>query len=675
MLLRVWGNRPSLRRLRHRAPGTPLNRFDFISLLKAPPDHEIISRWTRPALHGHELHLPQPPEPDHFEFLAIGDTGDSEAAGPGISPQDAVGRYMADALCAPVGSGAAQFVAHVGDLIYMTGERRLYERNFRRPYARLLTPDSTVDHLTFRVPFLPVPGNHDYYDMGRWAQLLSLAPGLGTGLRTIARQLFAYNLSQGGSDQGRTYMERFIQPEPESGTLPTPYLPGEATRLPNRYYRFRYGSADFFCVDSNTLEAPPPTNTPTDRRSATRQVSVLSRQAETIARELRRDRTALENWVAGYRQKLVQSGGLEALTVATRAITQALLTLRQELEALQQQGLVCGPALSAVTTASSRWVSVACDLEAPTGPEAAIRAIGALDSAAALCLECRRDLEEFASTMPDGEERARVLLAEAALEAALHDWTSLANGEPPDELCRRLQELSEAALDAQRELARERNRSRSSPADHDAEQLQWLEAALDAAQRDRPDQWRILYLHHPLYSTIANHCEHRDVQGVRANLLERLRGKVHLILAGHSHAFEWIRAGELPHTGLFVTGGGGQITLRRSVLDPRRLPRHRERYTALRESGVLECAVGGRGPAAPDGIGGPLYHFLRVKVTPDELLVIPVGVRRIPSGFRQESPMPVYHASHLAPAQPPWEPRTLEAVRIFRSEAPEPVWG
>ena len=31
----------------------------------------------------------------------------------------------------------------------MTGERRLYDRNFRRPYAPFLTPESTVDRLVF----------------------------------------------------------------------------------------------------------------------------------------------------------------------------------------------------------------------------------------------------------------------------------------------------------------------------------------------------------------------------------------------------------------------------------------------------------------------------------------------------------------------------------------------
>ncbi|MGF1676781.1 MAG: metallophosphoesterase, partial [Rivularia sp. (in: cyanobacteria)] len=36
------------------------------------------------------------------------------------------------------------------------------------------------------------------------------------------------------------------------------YVPGQFTRLPNRYYTFRYGGIDFFALDSNTLNDPLP---------------------------------------------------------------------------------------------------------------------------------------------------------------------------------------------------------------------------------------------------------------------------------------------------------------------------------------------------------------------------------------------------------------------------------
>ena len=148
--------------------------FRVDNWLRTPADRDVIAHWTvgggknedDPASR-HRLLLPEVAEADAangWEFLALGDTGDAEAAGPGLSPQDAVAQQMArDAALAEDGPGRARMVVHTGDVIYMTGERRLYERNFRRPYAPFLTPQSTIDDFTFRVPYLPVPGNHDYY--------------------------------------------------------------------------------------------------------------------------------------------------------------------------------------------------------------------------------------------------------------------------------------------------------------------------------------------------------------------------------------------------------------------------------------------------------------------------------------------------------------------------------
>src|SRR5262249_12778589 len=113
----------------------------------------------------YSLAIPPLADPIRFVFLAVGDTGDSEAAGPHFSPQDAVAQHLAADAALPDSAGDAALVLHTGDVVYMAGERRLYDRNFRRPYAAFLTPESTVDRLVFRLPFLPVPGNHDYYDL------------------------------------------------------------------------------------------------------------------------------------------------------------------------------------------------------------------------------------------------------------------------------------------------------------------------------------------------------------------------------------------------------------------------------------------------------------------------------------------------------------------------------
>src|SRR5205823_2983579 len=148
----------------------------------------------------------------------------------------------------------------------------------------------------------------------------------------------------------------------------------------------------------------------------------------------------------------------------------------------------------------------------------------------------------------------------------------------PEPLCDQIHSLSEEALDIQRDLALERRRTRYTPEDYDSAQLRWLEEALKESAEERPNNWRVVYLHHPLYTSILNHCERADIADTRENLLPLLRDRVHLILSGHAHAFEWFRSDALPNAGIFVTGGGGQITLRPSILVPSRLPRHRGEY-------------------------------------------------------------------------------------------------
>ena len=651
-----------------------MRRIDFPSLLKSPADREIISRWTRPAGAGHELLLPQPPDPERFSFLALGDTGDSESHDAGTSPQDAVAACMAEDAALPGSRGAAQLLLHTGDVIYMTGERRLYDRNFRRPYAPFLTEESTVDDLVFRLPFLPVPGNHDYYDLSRWARMLSLTPGLGEGVRAIARELFAYSLSVGGSDQGRAYMDSFIAPDGASLAEPLRYRPGQLTRLPNRYYRFQYGSVDFFALDSNTLEAPPPSETPRAREEATKYVRLLQQKARTIDRELRRDREAVERWIDQYRRELLHEGVPDDLFGATREVAGALTQLCELLPALRADRGECEQALGAAEIARSRWLACSRDLETAASPTLMLRVIEALDGAGDLCCEASRKLDGCLAPLHNNPLRVAASDAGAALRESLQRWSRLANGEPPPELCRRLHSLAEAGIDTQRELTRERGRTRYRPHDYDEEQLRWLDQALSESVRARPDHWRVIYMHHPLYTTISNHCEHSDVHGVRGNLLELLRGRVDLVLSGHSHAFEWLRVGELPHTGLFVTGGGGQVSLWRSVLDPRRYNRYRDRYRALRAASVTECAVSGRGPTAADGAAGKLYHYLRIEVTPEALVVKPIGVRRVGASYRREEPMPAFHAADLPDDAPPWLPRKLRAVAVRRGRPPEADW-
>jgi hypothetical protein len=206
----------------------------------------------------------------------------------------------------------------------------------------------------------------------------------------------------------------------------------------------------------------------------------------------------------------------------------------------------------------------------------------------------------------------------------------------------------------------------------DVGQLLWLERALARSTSERPGDWRILYLHHPLWTTVANYAEGETVRAVRARLLPLLKDRVHLILAGHAHTFEWLRVEALPYTGLFVTGGGGHGHLTRSVLAPSLRSRYEGRVAALSNAGLREGANGGKGPVAADGEGGRLHHYLRIDVTADRLTVRPVGVRRLGAGdYRREEPMPVFHS---LPPGIGWEARQLSGVEIRHHAPPEPRW-
>jgi hypothetical protein len=653
--------------------------FRVDNWLKTHPDRDIIARWTlgvakdkadaAPA--GYTLEMPPPEDPDNWEFLALGDTGDSDAAGPGLSPQEAVARQMAGDAILPEsnGQGRGQMVIHTGDVIYMTGEKRLYDRNFRRPYAPFLTPESTIDTLTFRVPFLPVPGNHDYYDLGTWGRWLGRVPLLGSGLRAIAHNLFAFSLPEGGSDMGRAYMEAFV--DLAGGGLtrtgePLPYRPGAQTRIPNRYYQFRHGNVDCFALDSNTLDAPPPgTDIGRVRQDAAAHIAVLEERARQIDAELRHEQAARDRWSADQRRLAASDPGRRPLlTERVAQITTYLGTLRALLE---EASAADSQVTDAIRRAERRWQEGASDLAAPEPTTETIEsALRELDDASDDACAALRDVEATLSELPEGPLRARLLGARDQVETAQSAWADFVTP-PSEEIDDRLRKLSEDALDVQRELVLEKRRLRYRPEDHDAGQLRWLDAALARSERERPDAWRIVFLHHPLYTTIVNHCERPDVQNLRDNLLALLKGRVHLVLSGHSHAFEWFRSDALPGVGLFVTGGGGQITLRPSLLEPRLLSRRRERYEALRKAGVAECALAGYGPGAADGEDGSVYHYLRVIVSPDTLRVIPVGVRRLRSGaFRREEPMPVFHAPRLPETRPPWRPRALHSVEVRR---------
>jgi hypothetical protein len=83
----------------------------------------------------------------------------------------------------------------------------------------------------------------------------------------------------------------------------------------------------------------------------------------------------------------------------------------------------------------------------------------------------------------------------------------------------------------------------------DQEQLDWLEKSLKASN----SIWKIVYLHHPLYTPEGPH-------GAEVNLRKRIEPLlvntgVKIVLAGHNHFYARMK----PQKGIthFVTGGGG----------------------------------------------------------------------------------------------------------------------
>ncbi|MBW4699993.1 MAG: metallophosphoesterase [Aphanocapsa lilacina HA4352-LM1] len=206
-----------------------------------------------------------------FSFLVVGDSG----SGPhrGHNPQ----RRIAEQMVAQ--RADCRFVLHTGDVVYLVGSDEYYPKNFIEPYREFLVggerPEQIAyDKMVFNQPFLPIPGNHDYYD-------LPFLYGLVAQTMMPLRRLLGFKLDLDvgwrGSDQGKIYakafldylkafetdaeLERHLDRHYTARTAAgrcLRYRPGIFTRLPNRYYTFRTGGIDFFALDSNTFNAPAP---------------------------------------------------------------------------------------------------------------------------------------------------------------------------------------------------------------------------------------------------------------------------------------------------------------------------------------------------------------------------------------------------------------------------------
>jgi hypothetical protein len=204
-----------------------------------------------------------------FSFMVIGDTGTRSQYD--YHPQRQIAEMMLTQM------DECRFVLHTGDVIYVVGSHEYYQANFIEPYREFLERGEnfksiSYNRMLFKVPILPVLGNHDYYDV-------PLIPRLFSGTTLLLRRLFRFKeveIGWHGSYQGDAYAQAFLDylqaiadkqlehhldchytAKTETGRC-LRYEPGKFTRLPNRYYTFRYGGIDFFALDSNTFNEPSP---------------------------------------------------------------------------------------------------------------------------------------------------------------------------------------------------------------------------------------------------------------------------------------------------------------------------------------------------------------------------------------------------------------------------------
>ncbi|MGK7950482.1 MAG: metallophosphoesterase [Xenococcaceae cyanobacterium] len=232
----------------------------------------------------------------NFSFLVIGDSG----CGSHLKhhPQRKIAKMMLHH------QQDCSFILHTGDVVYQVGSSEYYYDNFINPYREFLVGGEKpkqlqYDRLIFKLPFFLVPGNHDYYNLpliyGILAQLTWLP-------RRLLRGRIDLDVGWHGSYEGdayarafldylleiknKTYLEQHLDTyytvdRPNNRCLR--YQAGKFTRLPNRYYTFRYGGIDFFALDSNTFNQP--VSVPDTAAGKSKRAKLLTRLRELAKRE------------------------------------------------------------------------------------------------------------------------------------------------------------------------------------------------------------------------------------------------------------------------------------------------------------------------------------------------------------------------------------------------------
>ena len=97
-----------------------------------------------------------------FSFLVVGDSGTGSHRG--HRPMRKVAELMLPH------NDECRFLLHTGDVVYQVGSSEYYTQNFFKPYREFILGGEdyksiAYDEMVFKMPVLPVLGNHDYYDL------------------------------------------------------------------------------------------------------------------------------------------------------------------------------------------------------------------------------------------------------------------------------------------------------------------------------------------------------------------------------------------------------------------------------------------------------------------------------------------------------------------------------
>ena len=221
--------------------------------------------------------------------------------------------------------------------------------------------------------------------------------------------------------------------------------------------------------------------------------------------------------------------------------------------------------------------------------------------------------------------------------------------------------------------------------DHDNDQLNWLKMVLSLPEVR--DKWKVVYMHHPLYSSNESHTDDLESVGLRKNLREIFASHgVHIVLSGHSHCFEWIsnnvdydtETAKKESNICYLTSGGGGRDLHNSILDENLEYQLNTRKKQMQFLDVARSrAYGAFAEIGEKAKLTKMYHYLNIEVKPDLIKVVPVGViedELQPDGWSTILPMPVkqfnYHGSSIDIDKS----SKLKYIKISRDKPPEAVW-